>query len=311
MTKGGLSKMGIRRLRLSPPIVVGLLVVLLLTVTAAVNRGADVNFQRWVSGFFSEEIALKAFNDGATKAGLASIDRKDEREEETLLAQKGQTFWSQVSALISGFASLVAIFGVMYVKRTLDATKDAVKEAAESNRIMQQSAIFDRRAWIDIDEVRLTYPTMFLDETFSYRIEYRIKNVGRTLARNLEVRVETYFARDNPETFVAARDRLVSQARNQPIELGSVVFPGQEIRAGLLFGDVPGKFEQAISVRPDNTRKFEIEFFITATYRIEGETEPRVTQIVYSLLNVPLPTTVPEGRFIDLVPIPFLSPIID
>lgn len=293
-----------RVVHFTPPIFVGMCIALMLAL-AAYNNSQHNKFKTPAASIQISQ------TDPMLSISVSPRDEHNAKEDLTLEAQQGQTFWAKISALVAMGALIVTVLGLYLVKKTLDATRQAVEKAAESNRISQQTALSERRAWIKIDDVKFVYPTAFAHDGFRYRISYKAENIRKSLARNLEVRIETFFGRDNDEPFMVARDRFVNQARNQPVELGTIIFPGQQLEGSLLFSDGREKFAKAITQRPDGIFKFEIDIFITASYRIDGDDKPHVTQMVYSRLNTPVPYEVPETSFALLYEMPFLSPVID
>jgi hypothetical protein len=79
----------------------------------------------------------------------------------------------------------------------------------------------------------------------------------------------------------------------------------------LLFADPLEKIEPAVRTKDDGTKTIEVEIFITVSYRIDGGTDTHVTHHAYSMLNVPVPSTIAERMTMELRRMPFLGGIVD
>jgi hypothetical protein len=126
----------------------------------------------------------------------------------------------------------------------------------------------------------------------------------------VEVDIQTWYAENNPETFLDAQKRILERARKIPVEWGDTIFPGKTGGGTLLFSDSPDKFANAIRTTSGN-RTFGFHIFITVSYRINGDTPAHVTQYVFSNLNVRIPTVIAQSQAVQVQPMPFLSAVID
>lgn len=107
-------------------------------------------------------------------------------DEQDLSAQQRAASSALAAAVFTFFALLISIVGVWFVKRTLDATLEAVKDTSEATDAMRQSnAIAEnaQRPWIDIQAelVGFSRPT---PSTVKFDVSVTFKNTGAMVAEN-------------------------------------------------------------------------------------------------------------------------------
>jgi hypothetical protein len=204
-------------------------------------------------------------------------------------------------------------FGLLAATGALQASdmRESIATAREANAIARASAVASRRAWLDVIDVELRPPTSFNDAAFIYKIAYKIENLGLTLARNVDVNIETWYSENSTEAFPEVQERLLSRARKTPDLLGDTIFPNKLGGGTLLFDDHPEKFSKAIRTPAPEVRTVGFDIFITISYRIDGDEAVHVTQYVFSALNVPVPMEISASQVMHLQPMPFLSAVID
>src|SRR5262249_1295994 len=105
--------------------------------------------------------------------------------------------------------------------------------------------------------------------------------------------------------------RLLTRARRAPVQLGHAIFPSHDQAHALLFGEGGEKYVEAVETGADGKKVIHAHIFLTTSYRVHGDETPRVTQYVYSLLNLNIPTALAGGQVIELNLTPFLAPTIE
>jgi hypothetical protein len=106
------------------------------------------------------------------------------RADQDLDAQQGMRFWSVVMVVVSMGTAAITGIGVLYVKRTLDATlvavestSDATQAMFEANLIAKESMQVQSRAYIGLDEAKF-------ERRGNHLVFYlTFKNGGQTPAR--------------------------------------------------------------------------------------------------------------------------------
>lgn len=245
------------------------------------------------------------------KSAEERTEEAEEREEKKNADRWLVRWTAALFAATVGLIMATGVLGYFGLQQSRD-MKASITAAEAANKLNQEISILHRRAWLDIVEAQLVWPSGFLEDRFVYKIQYQIENFGQTLARNVEIDIMTCYLENNVETLQIAKEKALTKARQVPIELGSTLFPNDKnARGSLSFVDGPDKFLGAMRNSPDGSRKFNVEIFITVSYRVDGDNTPHITQYIYSLLNIPIPTTIPEGRQIELKPMPFLAAVID
>jgi hypothetical protein len=244
------------------------------------------------------------------KSAQERIQEAEEREEKRSADRWLVRWTAALFAATVGLILATGVLGYFGLQQSRD-MKHSIAAAQEANKIAHNNAIADRRAWLDVSDVELRCPTSFIEEAFTYKVSYKIANLGRTLARNVHVDIETWYAENNTESFRDAQKRILNKARNVPVELGQTIFPDKSGNGSLHFSDTPEKFSKAIRVAGNSGRTFGVNMFITVSYRIDGDTSPHVTQYVFSSLNIRVPTIIPQTQIMQMQPMPFLSAVID
>jgi hypothetical protein len=109
----------------------------------------------------------------------AETDRDEWREEQDLLAQWEQAYWAKIAAWIALLAAAITGVGVIFVKRTLDATRDAVVEAAkasEAGLIASEAAKLAAEASVAAERARFF---IVIDDYNIDSVLYEIRKKGQ------------------------------------------------------------------------------------------------------------------------------------
>lgn len=139
--------------------------------------------------------------------------KEQAQAEQDLDAQQGMKFWAAVMAWLTALAVGITAIGVWFVKRTLDATLEAVEDTGratdamlEANRITSQVAEAELRPYVFIDRVELIDikrdDVIVSDEDgredlqkgyFSATAVIHYKNYGKVPARKIKSFNKSYF----------------------------------------------------------------------------------------------------------------------
>lgn len=108
------------------------------------------------------------------------------RAEQDLKAQLGMKFWAAVMAVITIMTLLVTAAGVYFVKRTLEATLQAVEETGDATDAMvTQNHIteYSQRPWIDAEISDISMSSS--RDMLQLSIQLLLRNHGKTPALNI------------------------------------------------------------------------------------------------------------------------------
>jgi hypothetical protein len=107
--------------------------------------------------------------------------REQQRGEMDLAAQWVTAFWTMVTGAAAVAGVILSAFGVFLVFRTFRA-------ASDGNEIARQAMTAQNRAWMEIEIV--SFGQLRLDDgEFRLGIRFRLKNIGKTVALNVEPEV--------------------------------------------------------------------------------------------------------------------------
>jgi hypothetical protein len=180
------------------PLGVGLAVIIAFVATGLVNH--QKQSQRGESRAKKHsEYALNRASPIArheTPPRNPNSERDEWRAEQDLDAQWEMAKWAKVAALAAVLTAVMTGLGVWFVKRTLDATRQAVKEAEEgtkaANRAVEvtRDALFaERRPWLKVRAVRFsdfyTEPTRVV-----VGVRVVVENVGNSPAHDIDLKLK-------------------------------------------------------------------------------------------------------------------------
>lgn len=148
---------------------------------------------------FSTDIGRIA---GAAETMATKVKTPEERAFETasLQAQQDSARWAYIALFISVAQGLIGIVGLLWVKHTLDATREAVETATAANSIAQDGIVAAKqateaqlRAWLSLD-VTLEDSSRS-PKNAHFTVAVTAKNIGATPALDIrcktDVRLET------------------------------------------------------------------------------------------------------------------------
>ncbi len=162
----------------------------------------------------------------------------DEREKRDLAAQEASAAWGFWVAFLAAIQVIATIFGLYYIKRTLDATFQAVEDTGkatkamqEANSIARQAASVARSAEFAAkiksrteDQARTASEQRQMRAYVSVepggvnqshdgisRLPYNIKNSGRTPAYDLSLRGDIIIVQGDPRNFNPAEQGRIGE----------------------------------------------------------------------------------------------------
>ena len=112
-------------------------------------------------------------------AKAVDASREGQRREYDLEAQRGMSKWTLWLLVIGATQALATIFGLIFIKGTLDATRDAVREAGTATAAAQATA----NAYISVERPRLVVRAAkiqkYSDKT-TISIDLAAENIGKS-----------------------------------------------------------------------------------------------------------------------------------
>lgn len=111
--------------------------------------------------------------------------------EQNLSAQQRAATSALASTVVALLTLIVTSLGVWFVKRTLDATLEAVRDTSKATKAMQrQNCLVEaaQRAWIKIDPLIIDASSNQNAMDIQWRVNFT--NVGKTIAQNVRYRAE-------------------------------------------------------------------------------------------------------------------------
>lgn len=139
---------------------------------------------------------------GAAETMARKVKTPEERafDAASLKAQRDGASWAFIALFISVAQGLIGIVGLIWIKHTLDATREAVETATAANSIAQDGVVAatkateaQLRAWLSLDVTLEDCSRTAQNAHFAVGIT--VKNIGATPALNIrcktDVRLET------------------------------------------------------------------------------------------------------------------------
>lgn len=161
-----------------------------------------------------------------------AASREASRAEQDLDAQQRMAFWALLTVVVSIVTVGVTAIGVWFVKRTLDATLEAVADTSkatnamiDANRIAEDTAQRQLRAYLYAGSGQLTLSRNVRTVSFPIRVPFR--NTGSTPATLLYYKMESSIRSER------ARTKNLSTHRQQKVKmvetnLQKIIGPNQE-----------------------------------------------------------------------------------
>lgn len=162
-------------------------------------------------------------------AGLIEATREDQRAEYDLTAQQDMAKWALLMFWVTAFTAVVGFFGVIFVKRTLDATLTAVEQSSEATSAMVRQNEFTEQAnrpWLDLLDFELT--ALHIQ---SGQVEIRgmcsLINFGKSIAKNVCVSVDV---RQHGMDIIMNTAEFFQQNRIHGLLIASAALPNKIIK---------------------------------------------------------------------------------
>lgn len=224
------------------------------------------------------------------------------------IAQWAMAFFGIAATVLSGIA-------VYLLKRTLEATRDAVDEARNGNALARESMVMNNRAWVALEEVSLLHPTKITEDVVCWNIQATGKNLGRTPAINTTFHFEPRLLEGSEYPFRTMQDRFVEGMRRKVArehQFGPGLFPDEPFVVKEMSWMEWGAVQAAIQTNPvSGERYINTVLFVGVGYMVVGDERPHVTYRPYGLLSLPLGTTVPEDQRLEVRQMQFQAGITD
>jgi hypothetical protein len=283
---------------LNPEIVLGFLIA---TIFWATILG-------WQAAYAPTEQEKDACNQAAKQTGHKTEECKSLWEKTTtdpvplftlVLAFSTIGLWVATTALY--------LAGERQLKLARENADQQSRDMQASIAVAKQSAIDQQRAWLSIKDVSLEHPTKFSQDEIVFRVQATAQNFGGTPAMGAEIYFESYFPEKNPEEFADAKERFKQRLRATPLQLGSIVFPDDNLQLRWRWTDEHNKIKNAIRDMSSGEKRIGFVIFVGVTYRVKGDEIRHITIEMFSMLDVPIGTEIKNGETIKLKPMPFLS----
>ena len=187
------------------------------------------------TGHHASEAANQIQRECSTKTGdaarecitkIVDAERESQRGESDLAAQWESASWVKWAGVLAGAQLIATALGLYFVKRTLDATWEAVADTSKATEAMDRQnkiAAEAQRPWIaisvEVEDIRAT------QNVFALKWRVKFKNIGKTAARQVVLRETCFFDGPNAaEKIVEQRDKW----NDQPAVANRVLLPGEE-----------------------------------------------------------------------------------
>lgn len=279
---------------LHPPAGVGLAIVAALTVAGLENHYRDTKCSNAAAGDQCENapqdrspaVIAPVVSDESPIAE-PNPSREEWRSEQDLQAQKDMAKWAKLMLLMSAGGLVIGAAGLLWIKRTFDASNASVQAATVANNLTREILIADQRAWLKVKLVVESDLVFSRDGGFELGVALRIKNIGRTPALDAHTSMKMTVERGPIEDRLRA---LCTVAHDEIDNTASrMVLPGESYRRQ--WGPTANPNEIASS-----TLGFSIypRIFGCVTYRILPDRSIHQTAFVYDLWEKDS-----EGNFAD------------
>ncbi|MBB4633828.1 hypothetical protein [Sphingosinicella soli] len=161
----------------------------------------------------------------ATKAIETAQDKSETRQD--LYAQQDMAEWARWMWIIRAFTAGITAVGVWFVRRTLEATLEAVEDTSAATLAMQKQNEISKdatnrqlRAYLEVSECIVS---VFPDDG-EIIMQIRLKNCGQTPANDVRVMAESFaapFPLDNERPFLPV-DKEWGSSLGPGLETGCV-----------------------------------------------------------------------------------------
>lgn len=245
------------------------------------ERKAQIEAQHYAS-----DSAKKIERECGTKSGLAArecitkivtSERESQRNESDLAAQWKAADWAMWAAIIAGAQLIATALGLYYVKRTLDATLEAVEDTGLATRAMERQnelAAIAQRPWVKLD-ARLTKLEV-RDRHFSVSLAVDARNVGKSVAINaglLAVMVQ------GDDRLGDAINRTRKKLRNPDMRTSPII-PGEALT---IYIKAAYASDYVVSHEVKGQARFPLMIFAAVQYFLPGDPDPHITERAFAI----------------------------
>ena len=207
--------------------------------------------------------------------------REAYRSQQDLNAQRAMSLWAFAMFIVSAATTLLTLWALWYVRGTLAATREALKDTSGATAAMMEAnriAANVQRPWITIEPKLVSYERAS-SKAIIFGWEIIFTNTGQMLAENLHV--QTKFVPMETGGFLDAAGEWFDQYHSQVVERDAVLIPRQSTISG-------GQSGHSIESLSWETRKglrkdCVVMVLAMARYRIPGEKNWRVTMRGFSI----------------------------
>lgn len=257
-----------------------LVVILLCCAITAIATSAWIGTPDQIDDIWSEnpEYAEKALQLACGDESGTELERCQLEQEffiqnqrimqKDLAAQIGMERWTKWMFIISILTTVITLWALYYVRGTLLATRDALKDTENATIAMVAAndiALAAQRPWITIN-AKLDNYTRESPKAFTLDVEFCFENTGKMLAEDFSSSIQ--FVPANREGFSRLSEWFDKFERDEVVQ-ESVLVPGQTSRSNFQVG-------QSIEHLPWQNSRGErkdclLMLLVMARYRIPGE----------------------------------------
>ena len=250
----------------------------------------------------------------ACKREIEDAAQERQRNEKDLEAQRGMSDWAFWLLVISAFQLPATLAALVFVKRTLDATLEAVEDTGkateamrEANRIAADSLVQTNRAWLKVD-VAMADVLKFEGDDPEVRgsVELTVTNIGARPATNVSITAQLIFTEALRS---AQKQAALAQSQSELPDIGrfpnTTIFPNDVYRLRWNLGTGTNELSAFLKMFDfgDNERTLLLLSVIGCVhYRMPGSARFHQTGINYSIDKVPTPDRGP-ALFTEDLPI--------
>lgn len=120
-------------------------------------------------------------------------ERDERREQDDLKAQQSMASSAKIAWIVALISAGITLLGVIYVKRTLDATVGMLEQAQETTRISQKQLMASQRPWLRV-EIDIGGPLSNTENQTTVTVNIIVTNIGNSPAKEVSPNVGIYIA---------------------------------------------------------------------------------------------------------------------
>jgi hypothetical protein len=193
------------------------------------------------------------------------------------------TFWLVVVGI--GQAGLF-VWQLIYMRKGVRDAEIAATAATEGNKINRESLVETRRAWLNIEDVRIIWPTQITEDGGLLRAAFVVKNYGLTPATRVMIDARHFLA--SAGDYQHAADKFIREIKGEGPLASGIIFPQEStIVEGLRWEITKEEIQTETRDLPSGGRRLiDFKIFIGVGYRVVGDSDPHITWFPYDFLSV-------------------------